>query len=68
MDSLKDSRLKINKIDTEMAKLFVERMKVSRDIAEYKKNHGLPVYDASRENELISKNSELIDEIGRAHV
>lgn len=62
MDSLKDSRLKINKIDTEMAKLFVERMKVSRDIAEYKKNHGLPVYDASRENELISKNSELIDD------
>ena len=36
MSDLNNARLKINAIDKEMAKLFEERMKVSKEVAEYK--------------------------------
>ena len=45
MSNLNDARQKINAIDKEMAKLFVERMKVSKEVAEYKMEHGLPIFD-----------------------
>ena len=35
MDNLNESREKINKIDSEMTKLFVERMSICKEIAEY---------------------------------
>lgn len=57
---LSDYRKEINRIDSEMAKLFEERMKVAGNIAEYKKEHGLSVRDPDRENELINKNRSLI--------
>ncbi len=62
MSSLKDARSKINQIDKEMAQLFTERMRAAEVIAEYKKAHGLAIYDESRENELIKKNSEYIED------
>ena len=46
---LKELRDKINSIDEEITKLFVERMVVSKDIADYKKDHDLPVLDPDRE-------------------
>ncbi len=56
MDNLLIARNKIDEIDKEMAKLFCERMQVVQDVLEYKKQHDLPVLDASREQEVISKN------------
>ena len=53
MSDLDDYRIKINKIDDEMSKLFVERMEVSKDIADYKLKHALPIYDENREKEVI---------------
>ena len=53
---LKDIRQKINEIDKEMAKLFEERMKASKDVANYKKEHALPIFDSSREQEVINRN------------
>lgn len=61
MSELNDVRLKINKIDQEMAKLFEERMACSLEVANYKKKHGLPILDSSRENEVISKNLAFIE-------
>ena len=40
-----------------MAKLFAERMKASEMVAEYKKEHGLPILDRGREEAVIEKNS-----------
>ena len=60
MDNLKEAREKINIIDREMAKLFVERMQCAHVIADYKKERGLAVYDKAREDEIIRRNSELI--------
>ena len=61
-NKLEESRLIINKIDQEMAKLFEERMKATSTIAEYKLKHGLPIYDKVREQELINKNINYIQD------
>ena len=62
MSKLKEARKEINAIDKEMAELFIRRMMAAKTIAEYKKENGLPIYDAARENEIIVKNSELVPE------
>ena len=68
MDKLLLSRDKINKIDEQMARLFAERMEAVREIAELKAEKHLPILDASREAEIIEKNSTLIeDETIKAH-
>lgn len=54
-------RKQINEIDQKMAKLFEERMNCAKKIAEYKAEHALPIYDATREKELIINNSKYID-------
>ncbi|MCR5735410.1 MAG: chorismate mutase [Lachnospiraceae bacterium] len=61
MKELNEARKNINNIDREMAKLFEERMLLSRDIADYKKAHGLSVKDRAREEEMIAKNRNLIE-------
>ena len=59
---LKDIRKKINEIDKEMAKLFEERMKASSEVAEYKKEHALNIFDGSREQEVINNNLNYIND------
>ena len=60
MDNLNEARLTINDIDKEMAALFEKRMKAAEVIAEYKKERGLPIYDAAREQAVIERNAALI--------
>ena len=62
MDNLQDARLKINEIDRKMAELFESRMQAAKAIAEYKKERGLQIYDAKREQALIEKNSAYIND------
>lgn len=57
MDKLKNARKTIDDIDAEMAKLFCRRMEASRDVADYKKRHGLVISDPTREGELIARNA-----------
>ena len=61
MNKLLLSREKINKIDEQMARLFAERMEAVREIAEYKAENRLPIFDFSRETEIIEKNSSFIE-------
>ncbi|MBR2849531.1 MAG: chorismate mutase, partial [Clostridia bacterium] len=60
MNELENARKIISETDKKIAELFEERMKASEQIAKYKKAHGLSVLDTTREQELISKNSEYI--------
>lgn len=62
MDKLQDARSQINKIDKEMAALFESRMQAARVIAEYKKEHGLQIYDAKRERAVIEKNTAYVED------
>ncbi len=59
---LTEAREKINAIDKEMARLFVERMKASELVAEHKRSHGLEVQDPVREAEVLRRNCEMIDD------
>ena len=54
-------RKEINEIDKEMAALFVRRMAAVRDVAEYKAENNLPIYDKKREAEVIEANSRLVE-------
>ena len=60
MEGIKEERTKINEIDEKMAALFEERMQAARVIAAYKKEHGLPIYDAERERELLERNKSYL--------
>lgn len=61
-DKLSEAREIINKVDSQMAELFAERMRAAELVFEYKKEFGLPVSDPERENAVIAKNSALIDD------
>lgn len=60
MNQLENARIKINDIDKKVAELFEERMKTVREVAEYKKAHGMQIFDATREKALIEKNQAYI--------
>ncbi len=60
MDKLKEAREKINIIDKKMAELFSLRMEAVGDVAEYKREHNMPIFDKERELSVIEKNSEYI--------
>ncbi len=62
MDKLTEARNKISEIDAEMAKLFAERMAAVHSVAEYKRERGLPVVDASREAEVVARNAGLVED------
>ena len=70
MDKLNEARLTINEADKEMASLFERRMLAARDIAEYKKERGLQIYDAAREQAVLERCSAYIsdDEIRSFYV
>ena len=55
---LSDCRKIIDGINNEMLKLFCERMKTSRLVAEYKAEHGLPIMNHAREREIIYEMTE----------
>ena len=63
MDKLQEARVQINEIDREMASLFERRMQAAKEIAEYKKERGLQIYDAKREQTVIEKNAAYITDI-----
>lgn len=52
---LKDLREQINSIDKEILELFVKRMGICLDVAKYKIDNNLPVFQNGRENEIIAK-------------
>ena len=62
MTELEKARQTINEVDKAMAELFVKRMDAARVVAEYKREHGLQVFDAIREAEVIERNSKMIED------
>ncbi len=61
MDLLEQARGIINEVDSEMARLFVRRMEAAAMVAEYKKEHGLPVLDTIREEEVIRRGASRVE-------
>ena len=61
-NKLEEARRIINEIDSQMAELFVKRMKAVETVYEYKKELGLPILDQKREDEVIERNASLVED------
>lgn len=61
-NNLVQMRNDIDNIDSQITDLFKKRMETSLKIAEYKKEHNIPVLNDSREKEVLHKVSEQIGE------
>ncbi len=60
-DKLIQCRNRIDEIDKKLMKLFEERMKVILDVAQYKKENNMPIFHKERENQVIEKNLNRIE-------
>lgn len=55
---ISELRQEINEIDEELVKLFVRRMGISCQVAEYKRQNNLPIFVPAREREILKKVAE----------
>ena len=59
-NKLEEARRIINEVDSEMAELFVRRMRAAELVFEHKKEFGLPILDKERAAAVVEKNSALV--------
>ena len=64
MDDLEKLRQKINDIDDKLLQLLSKRIKVCKSVGAAKKKKGLPIRDASRENEVYNRIKQKSSELG----
>ncbi len=57
--NLDELRHEINDIDEKLVELFVKRMDVALDVANYKKENGIAVFDGGRERAVLDRVSSL---------
>ena len=63
--NLEECRARINTIDDEMLKLFIDRMKMANEVAKYKAEHHLATLNPKRERDILLRISEQTgDELG----
>ena len=55
MDALEHARAEIDEVDAQLAALFERRMAAVLQVAEYKRAHSLPIFDAAREAAVLEK-------------
>ena len=67
-DRLERARQEINDVDARMRQLFLRRMEAAKLVAAYKQDHGMPILDAKREEEVIVRNAQQVeDDVLRGH-
>ena len=59
---LEAAREEIKEADRAIAELFVKRMRAAENVAEYKREHGLPVLDAAQEKRVIERNAAYVED------
>ena len=52
---LSEIRTKIDHVDDQLLKLFLERMELAEEVAAYKNEHHLPILNKTREREILAK-------------
>ena len=57
--TIEELRAEIDRIDSEMVRLYGERMKTAELIGQYKKERNLPVTDPAREQALLNRVGQL---------
>ncbi len=61
-NKLEEARRIINDVDSQMAELFVKRMRAAEMVYEHKKEFGLPILDQKREDAVIATNAARIED------
>ena len=61
-NKLEEARKIINEVDSQMARLFIKRMRAAEMVYEHKKEFGLPIFDPKREDAVIEKNTAQIED------
>ncbi len=59
---IKDSRAEIDALNRELVDIFCRRMDLAADVAAYKEAHGLPVFDRTREREILADMADMAGE------
>ena len=62
MTELEKYRQEIDGIDQELTRLIEQRFDVAKKVANYKIAHDLPVLDASREEVVIKRNQDRLEQ------
>ena len=65
---LEKIRKDIDRIDTQLVELFKERMNCAAEVAKYKAENGMRIYDPNRERALLNRVSELAGDEHEASV
>ncbi|MFV0400244.1 MAG: chorismate mutase [Oscillospiraceae bacterium] len=58
---LQDYRDRIDEVDTRLVELFQQRMSLSRQVADYKLEHGMEVLQPERERALLDRLSAMAE-------
>ncbi len=62
MKDLSEIRVRIDEIDRQLVKLFKERMECASDVAEYKREKKMAVYDKAREDQKLETLSAMAED------
>ena len=63
-ENLAELRSQIDILDNQLLELLSKRMRISREIGQYKKEHSMPVLHATRYDEILSKRISQAMELG----
>ena len=63
-ENLSELRSQIDQLDNQLLELLAKRMRVSREIGQYKKEHSMPVLQTSRYDEILQKRMAEAVELG----
>ena len=63
-ENLSQLRSQIDEIDNDIINLIAKRMRVSREIGIYKKEHNMPILQETRYEEILEKRSALAETLG----
>src|SRR5699024_9241171 len=59
---IQEIRKRIDEADEQLVQAFAKRMRAAADIADYKREHGLPVWDPAREREVMARQTQAAGE------
>ena len=58
-ENLAELRRQIDGIDEQLLELLAKRMRISREIGVYKKEHNMPILQSPRYSEILEKRSDM---------
>ncbi|MFT4310771.1 MAG: chorismate mutase [Candidatus Woesearchaeota archaeon] len=61
---LQHIRKHIDDIDNDILNLIAQRMSYMHKVAQYKKEHGLPIFDVQREEQLLIHKKQVAQQLG----